>query len=139
LEQKVIGGIWVLKFICGAALIWPSVVVTAAHCVKGKEASHLIIRLGEWDTQTTNELLPYQVSALFQSHDFTAFYQQFYGLIARVTLPFPYNLRGSLFTYRLDIGHKITSEWYGNFGIFIGYLGERDCLSSSILQWSITE
>lgn len=35
LEQRLIAGQWVFKFVCGASLIWTSVVVTAAHCVQG--------------------------------------------------------------------------------------------------------
>ncbi|OXA53078.1 phenoloxidase-activating factor 2 [Folsomia candida] len=60
LESKFIRGKWVLQFLCGASLITPQVVLSAAHCVKGKRVSNLIIRLGEWDTQSTNEFYPYQ-------------------------------------------------------------------------------
>lgn len=45
---------------CAGSLIHPSVVMTAAHCIAEKSLETLLIRAGEWDTQTKDEPFPHQ-------------------------------------------------------------------------------
>ncbi|XP_021968004.1 phenoloxidase-activating factor 2 isoform X2 [Folsomia candida] len=59
-QPKHQGGKVLKSFICGASLIHQSVVLTASHCLRNKTADTLLIRVGEWDTQTTSELYPYE-------------------------------------------------------------------------------
>ena len=47
---------------CGASLIADSVVLTAGHCVNDTKSleNRIVVRCGEWDTQSEGEILPYQ-------------------------------------------------------------------------------
>ncbi|EEZ99183.2 phenoloxidase-activating factor 2 [Tribolium castaneum] len=46
--------------LCGGSLIGPRVILTGAHCVHNVDVNDIKVRAGEWDTQTTNERIPFQ-------------------------------------------------------------------------------
>ncbi|XP_045134953.1 inactive serine protease scarface-like isoform X2 [Portunus trituberculatus] len=48
------------RFVGGGTLIYPRVVLTAAHKVVNVNVNHLAVRLGEWDTQKEQEPYPHQ-------------------------------------------------------------------------------
>ena len=51
----------VFVFVGGASLISPGVVLTGAHKVdKYPDPASLVVRCGEWDTQTESEIKPHQ-------------------------------------------------------------------------------
>lgn len=53
-------------YVCVASLVAPNVALTVAHCVSKKTQNNYIVRAGEWDVRTENEVLPYQNSKVKQ-------------------------------------------------------------------------
>ncbi|XP_017054459.1 phenoloxidase-activating factor 2 [Drosophila ficusphila] len=53
-----------LSYFCAGSLIHQQVVLTAVHCLETHGPGTFMVRAGEWDSQTTNERLPYQERAV---------------------------------------------------------------------------
>ncbi|XP_043242993.1 prophage side tail fiber protein homolog StfR-like isoform X2 [Amphibalanus amphitrite] len=60
MEEEYIGGELRHRYVCGGSLVTTNIILTAGHCVAGKDASKLLVRLGDWNTKTLTELLPHQ-------------------------------------------------------------------------------
>ena len=54
------------RYTCGGSLIDPHVILTGAHCVNNKDPRSLVVRLGEWDTNTINEPMPHSDHQVLQ-------------------------------------------------------------------------
>ncbi|KAL1460475.1 hypothetical protein WDU94_012456 [Cyamophila willieti] len=85
-------------FQCGATLILPTVVMTAAHCVNSVPVQDIKVRGGEWDTVSNNksdqEPFPYQertVSQIYIHQDFEP--ATVYNDIALIVLDFPFPVK----------------------------------------------
>lgn len=85
-------------FQCGATLILPSVVMTAAHCVDKIQIGNLKVRGGEWDTSSNNDIesepFPYHESTVSRVH-IHEFYEasSVYNDIALLFLDFPFPVK----------------------------------------------
>lgn len=105
------------KYLCGASLINPYVALTAAHCVENVHTDKLIVRAGEWDTQTTNEPFPHTnhiVKSTVIHHHFNS--TNLHNDIALIFLEEPVKLTAHINTICLptaDLKVDENTECYG--------------------------
>lgn len=62
-------------FLCGATLINKKFVLTAVHCIQNLKPDAVKVRLGEYDTQSTNEPYPFQDINVREIITYPGYYQ----------------------------------------------------------------
>lgn len=81
-------------FLCGGTLIHQRVVLSSAHNLEDYKNSTIIVRAGEWDTQSVSEILPFEerkVKSIVSHPDFVR--RNLHNSVALLFLDKPFELK----------------------------------------------
>jgi len=122
LKKDIIGGEERNLYTCGASLIAPGVIMTAAHCVRDIPAEQLRVRCGEWDTQGTQEPLYHQDREI----EYVSLHPEFNPGNLQWDFAFLYTYDDFILDYHVDTICLPTNR----FGDYVNSYKNKDCIAT---------